>query len=137
MSVKISGVYLGNKKVELIHAPSQASIITDAPKDNFGDGSCFSPTDLFAASLGTCIVTTMAIFADRNGIDMNGAKFELEKHMLSDPRRVGSLPITVHLPTDLNKENRIKLERVAHTCPVHKSLHPDIKVEIKFIYDLV
>lgn len=136
MSVKITGTYIGNKKCEAIHEPSGAVLVTDAPKDNAGEGSTFSPTDLFATSLGTCIMTTMAIFAERNSITFQGAKFEMEKIMHDQPRQVGRLPITLHLPQDLNKEQRAKLEKVAHTCPVHKSMNPDIIVEMKFIYDI-
>lgn len=136
MGVHITGNYLGNKKCELIHGPSGAPIMTDAPKDNLGEGSAFSPTDLFAASLGACIVTTMAIFAERNKINFRGARFEMEKIMNPQPRQVSQLPVTVHLPTELSKENREVLERVAHTCPVHKSMNPDIIIDIRFVYDV-
>ena len=136
MGVKITGTYIGNKKCESVHEPSGAVLVTDAPKDNAGEGSAFSPTDLLATSLGTCIMTTMAIFAERNGIQFGGVKFELEKIMHDQPRQVGRIPITIHLPSDLSKEQRARLERVAETCPVSKSLNPDIIKEIKFIYDI-
>jgi len=136
MGVKITGRYIGNKKCEAIHEPSGSILVTDAPKDNAGEGSTFSPTDLFATSLGTCIMTTMAIFAERNGIEFRGATFDMEKIMHDQPRQVGRLPITVHLPSDLSKEQRARLERVAETCPVNRSLNPDIIIELKFIYDI-
>ena len=136
MGVKITGRYIGNKKCEALHEPSGSVLVTDAPKDNAGEGSTFSPTDLFATSLGTCIMTTMAIFAERNGIEFRGAKFEMEKIMHDQPRQIGRLPITVHLPSDLSKEQRARLERVAETCPVNRSLNPDIIIELKFIYDI-
>ncbi|MDZ4785345.1 MAG: OsmC family protein [bacterium] len=136
MTVKITGSYLGNKKVELLHGLNNSTIMTDAPKDNSGDGSLFSPTDLLAASLGTCMLTVMSIFAESNKIDMSGTKFELEKHMLPSPRRVGSIPVKIHLPASISKINREKLEKIALTCPVSKSLHPDIDIDLKFIYDI-
>jgi len=136
MSVKMTGTYLGNKKVDMTHGPSGVSIITDAPKDNHGEGSSFSPTDLFTVSLGSCIITTMAIYAERNGIALSGSTFELEKIMFPDPRRVGAIPLKVRMPAELSKENRETLERVAHTCPVHKSVHPDMQIDIQFVYDI-
>ena len=108
---------------------------TAAPVDNQGDGSSFSPTDLLAASLGSCMVTTMAIVAQREGIPFEGASFSLEKHMRSDPRRVDFLPVTVRMPAGLSPEQRERLESVARTCPVDRSLHPDIRREYSFVYE--
>jgi putative redox protein len=137
MSVHISGKYNGNKKMSLTHVPSGTVIATAAPLDNLGDGSSFSPTDLVAAALGSCVVTTMAIFAERSGIALKDANFRIEKIMSTEtPRRIARLPLTVHLPASLTEEERTKLERVGHTCPVHKSLGTEIDAPIAFLYDL-
>ena len=136
MSVKLNGVYIGNKKVEMTHGPSGVILITDAPKDNAGDDSSFSPTDLVGAALGSCMLTTMLIYAMRNRIKLKGAHFEVEKHMLADPRRIGAIQIAIHLPINVDREHRVVLERVAKKCPVKRSLHPDLDAEVKFVYDV-
>ena len=135
MAVEITGRYAGGLKVGLRHGPSGAEIRTAAPVDNAGDGSSFSPTDLLAASLGACMVTVMAIYAERNGIPFEGASFSIEKHMRPDPRRVDALPVTLRLPAVLTEEQRRKLEHVALTCPVHRSLLPEIRKEVEFVYE--
>jgi uncharacterized OsmC-like protein len=135
MAVEITGEYTGGLKMRLRHGPSGLEIPTAAPVDNQGDGSSFSPTDLLAASLGACMVTTMAIVAAREGIPFEGAEFTLEKHMRSDPRRVDSLPVTVRMPAGLTPEQRERLESVARTCPVERSLHPDVRRELTFVYE--
>jgi putative redox protein len=134
MAVEITGTYEGNLKMELTHGPSGAKLKTAAPVDNKGDGSSFSPTDLVATALGSCIVTTMAIVAEREGIDFTTASFRVEKHMQSEPRRISRLPVEVHMPAGLSPDQRTKLERAGHTCPVHKSLLPEIDSEIRFVY---
>lgn len=136
MGVKISGRYLGNKRVEMTHAESGTKIITAAPKDNNGDGSSFSPTDLVAAGLGACMMTVMSIVAERNEINMDGAWFEVEKNMQASPRRIASAPVSLHLPEALTDEERRKLEAAARACPVHHSLHPETDVQIQFHYDV-
>jgi len=136
MSVTIEGRYLGDKKVALTHLDSGAVITTAAPKDNGGDGSSFSPTDLAAASLGACMVTIMGLMAEREGISLAGTWFRVEKHMSAAPRRLGRLPVSIHLPRALSPAEREKLERGAHTCPVAHSLHPEVAVEVAFIYDV-
>jgi putative redox protein len=135
MSVHVTGRYLGNKRVELKHGPTGSTIITDAPKDNHGEGSTFSPTDLVAAALGACMLTVMSIVAERDGISLAGMTVEVTKQMADQPRRIGSLPVVIHMPKALSPEQRIKLERVARTCPVSHSLNPLIEAEIGFIYD--
>jgi uncharacterized OsmC-like protein len=135
MSVTIDGLYLGNKKLRLLHQPSGAAILTDAPRDNFGEGSAFSPTDLVAAGLGACMATLMGIYADRSGLDLTGMRLRVEKHMQSEPRRIGRLLVDLHLPQLLPAEDRLKLERVARDCPVVRSLHPEVSLEIHFFYD--
>ena len=137
MSVLISGKFLGKKFVEVTHGPSGATIVTDAPKDNEGEGSGFSPTDLVAAALGSCMLTIMVNVAARTGLILDGAHFTVEKHMITGPgRRIGALPIQFHLPAGLSPESRDRLERAAKTCPVHHSIHPDISVPLTFLYDL-
>jgi putative redox protein len=134
MAVEITGSYTGGLKMELRHSPSGTGIRTAAPVDNKGDGSSFSPTDLLAAALGGCAVTTMAIVAEREGIPFESAGFVLEKHMRSDPRRVNRLPIRIRMPEGLGPEQRARLEEVARQCPVERSLLPEIEREFTFAY---
>ncbi|MCB0328033.1 MAG: OsmC family protein [Bdellovibrionales bacterium] len=137
MGVKISGTYKGQKRVELLHDDSGAKIITDAPKDNNGEGQSFSPTDLCAASLGSCILTTMAIKAEKSGMaDLTGSYFKVEKIMVSEPRRIGTIRVELHLPSSLDARQREVLERVGNACPIHKSLHEDVQEEISYLYDV-
>ncbi len=134
--VVITGRYTGELRCEAVHGPSGTKLVTDAPADNMGRGEMFSPTDLVATALGTCIVTTMAIVATRRGIDFSSATFSVEKHMAADPvRRIGRLPVTIRMSATISEENRAVLERAAHTCPVHKSLHPDVEAPIRFVYE--
>lgn len=135
MAVEITGTYDGNLKMELGHGPSGASLQTAAPRDNQGDGSSFSPTDLLAASLGSCMVTTMAIVARREAIPFDTAEFVAVKHMRSDPRRVDAVPVRIRMPAGLTPEQRARLERAAHECPVSRSLHPEIRQDVEFVYD--
>ena len=135
MAVEMTGRYIGNLKVELTHGPSGTQIKTAAPVDNQGDGSSFSPTDLASVALGTCMVTVMAIVAERDGIDMSGVSFRLEKHMSASPRRIARLPVTIEMPKGLTPDQRQKLERTALTCPVHQSLHPDVEKPVTFVYE--
>jgi putative redox protein len=135
MAVEITGRYVGNLKTELTHGPSGTVIRTAAPVDNQGDGSSFSPTDLAAASLGACMMTLIAIVGERDGLDLTGLSFRLEKHMASNPRRIGAIPVTVTMPPGLTPEQREKLERAALTCPVHKSLSEDVQKDVRFVYD--
>lgn len=132
--VKIEAVYTGGLHCELKHGPSGSKIETDAPKDNQGRGERFSPTDLLGAALSSCILTTMAIVAERDGVKLDGAHAETEKEMIQDPRRVGSLRTRIILPVSIPVEYRAKLEHAAHHCPVHKSLHPEITADITFAY---
>src|SRR6185295_17421737 len=118
MAVEITGRYIGNLKMELTHGPSGALLKTAAPVDNKGDGSSFSPTDLVAAALGSCMVTTMAIVAERDGIAAEEFTFWIEKHM----------------PAGLSPDQRVKLERAAHHCPVHRTLLPEVDKTVTFVY---
>lgn len=132
---KMKVIYLGDLHTECTHE-SGAKIITDAPKDNMGKGGDFSPTDLFAVSLGSCMMTLMAITAHKLGIELKGMSAEVEKEMSSAPRRIGKLIVRIRSPFLPNPIAREKLEKEALNCPVHLSLHPDIKVEVDFVWGL-
>jgi putative redox protein len=136
MAVVIEGEYIGNKKTRLIHGPSGTEMLTDAPKDNAGEGRYFSPTDLVAAGLGSCMLTIMAIFAERTGLDLTGSTLRVTKEMSSNPRRLGVVTVELHLPAALCPDDRLKLERAAHGCPVERSMHPDVVIDTKFVYDV-
>lgn len=133
--VEIKVRYSGSKKCDLQH-PGGATLRTDAPKDIGGDASAFSPTDLVASGLASCILTTMAMFGERHGIDLTGATATVEKHMSQPPapRRIARLPVVVTLPASVPNEMRERLERVGHTCPVHASLHPEVDAPITYHY---
>lgn len=132
--VKSTAIYLGHLHCELTHGPSQSKIETDAPKDNNGRGEKFSPTDLVGAALTSCILTTMAMVAERDGHSLLNAKGEVEKEMNASPRKIASLRVTLTLPKSIPEDYRKKLEHIAHTCPVHRSLSPDVQIPLTFIY---
>ena len=133
--VKMEVVYSGGLHCELTHGPSGSQLETDAPKDNMGKGERFSPTDLVGAALASCILTTMAIMAERDGVSLTGSRAEVVKEMVTKPtRRIGSLSVKVWLPASVPEDYRIRLERAAHACPVHKSLHPDVQLPIELMY---
>jgi putative redox protein len=133
VSVRIEVEYQGELHTRATHGPSGAVLETDAPKDNEGRGEAFSPTDLLATALGTCMLTVMGILARRKGWDMKGARVTVDKNMVADPvRRVGHLVLRFAMPPGLPEEARKPLERAAHTCPVHQSLHPDVKLDTAF-----
>jgi uncharacterized OsmC-like protein len=126
-------VYEGALRTTCTHLRSANSFETDAPVDNNGRGERFSPTDLTATSLATCMITVMGIKARSMGFDLDGVKIEVEKIMKSDPRRIGGINLFFHLPPSLHEleEKSIKiLKHTAHTCPVQQSLHPDIEVKV-------
>ena len=134
--VKVSIQYTGDKHCDLVHEPSQSKISTDAPKDNNGRGEAFSPTDLVAAALGSCILTTMAIFADKEKIDMTGAHASVTKEMKAGPRRIARLAAEVHMPAKLSATDRKRLEEAGTHCPLKYSLHPDLEIPVQFFYDV-
>jgi putative redox protein len=135
LAVEIRGVYAGNLNVDLTHGPSGTALRTAAPVDNRGDGSSFSPTDLASASLGACMLTLIAIKAMDLGIELQGdLSFRLEKHMAAHPRRIAHLPVVIDMPRGLTPDQRTKLERAALTCPVHKSLAPEVDRPVEFRY---
>lgn len=133
--VEIDIQYQGNLRCEAKHGPSGAVLLTDAPKDNQGQGAAFSPTDLVATALGTCMVTIMGIIAQRDNIDLSGTTIHVVKEMTpSPPRRIASLAVKIHVPGALTPEQQQKMKNAAMTCPVHKSLHPDVEIPIEFIF---
>ena len=131
--VSISIEYLGDLHCNAVHGPSGAALDTDAPKDNHGRGESFSPTDLVATALGSCILSIMGILAKRLDINLKGTTAIVEKEMANQPvRRIAKLAVKIRVPVHVSKANQIKFERAALTCPVHKSLHPDMQMPIKF-----
>jgi putative redox protein len=128
-------IYNGDLRTECTHLKSGQTIITDAPVDNNGKGEAFSPTDLTATSLGTCMVTIMGIAARNHDINIDGTSLEVTKHMASEPRRISGIDITLYMPDKSysSKEKSI-LEKAGLTCPVAFSLHPDIKQNISFVW---
>ena len=131
--VQIESVYQGQLHTVCRHGPSGAELETDAPKDNEGRGESFSPTDLLATALGSCMLTVMGIVARRREWPLEGGRVAVEKHMVvGEDRRVGRLVVRFTLPAAIPVEGRPVLERAAHTCPVHRSLHPDVEVETSF-----
>ncbi|MBY0554482.1 OsmC family protein [bacterium] len=132
--VKMTATYLGEKHCRAEHEPSKSVLDTDAPKDNQGRGESFSPTDLVATALGTCILTTMAIVAERDGVDIKGACMHVEKEMAANPRRIASLKTIIDLPKSIPEDYRSKIEQVGNSCPVKKSLHPDVLIPIEYRY---
>ena len=135
MSVRIDVLYEGDLQCTAIHAPSGERLSTDAPPDNRGRGAHFSPTDLVAAAMGTCVLTVMGIAALDRDIDMRGTRAQVLKHMSPVPRRrISKLSVEVRLPARLEPAQRRLLERAAHTCPVHNSLATGTEVELSFVY---
>jgi putative redox protein len=127
--------YEGQLRTQATHVASGTSIQTDAPVDNHGRGEAFSPTDLVGTALGTCILTTMAIVAERHAIDLVGSTVNVKKIMSQEPpRRIVQFDVDLTLPATLSEADRTLLERVAHTCPVALSLNPEIRQEVRFIY---
>jgi len=128
-------IYEGDLRCRCIHLESGTEILTDAPKDNQGNGDAFSPTDLVATALGTCIVTTMAIKCRPMGISIDGTKVEVKKIMASDPRRISQIDVVLHMPHESysDKDKKI-LEHMAMTCPVAVSLSADLVKSITFMW---
>lgn len=122
--------YEGNLRCVATHLQSNTSIETDAPTDNKGKGERFSPTDLVCTALGTCMITTMGIRMQDTDIDLTGTKVNVKKYMASDPRRISRIDVEVIYPDtlDINEKQRTLLKAIGDSCPVIKSLHPDIEV---------
>jgi len=133
--VTLTTTYEGGLRCRATHGPSGTTLVTDAPLDNHGKGESFSPTDLVAAALGGCMMTIMGIVADRRGLDLAGMTAETEKVMTAvPPRRIASLKTTITVPLPAGHEHCAALEQAALTCPVHKSLHPEIDARVEFVW---
>ena len=127
-------VYKGDLRCECTHVQSGTVIETDAPTDNRGKGQRFSPTDTVCVGLGTCIITTIGIRANDMELNLSGTKLAVTKHMLSDPRRIGRIEVSIKFPETLQlpEKDRLILQKIGDNCPVMKSLHSDIKVEVEY-----
>ena len=132
--VTIDAVYEGGLHCRVLHGPSGASFITDAPADNGGQGVAFSPTDLVGAALGSCMLTVMGIMAQRHGLDLVGTRAHVEKEMVGNPRRIARLAVAITFAKAFAPAERELLERTALTCPVHHSLRPDVDAPVRFVY---
>lgn len=131
--VKISIDYTGDLHCATRHGPSGATVQTDAPVDNQGRGESFSPTDLVANALGSCMATTMAIFAKRSNIELKGLRIEVQKIMSSEgPRRIAKLPAEVWMPIPKSSDHEDVIENAGRNCPVIRSLNPGIETPITF-----
>jgi putative redox protein len=133
--VKIEIGYEGELHCSATHTPSGATLATDAPVDNEGRGASFSPTDLVATALGTCMATTMGIAAKRKGIALEGMALEVQKEMTSAaPRAIAALRTRIEIPLAPDHPDRPLLEAAALGCPVHRSLHPDVAKPVEFVW---
>ncbi len=139
MAVEIDLVYEGDLHCVATHGPSKQKLATDAPIDNHGRGESFSPTDLVATALGSCVMTIMGIVAQRHQLDLSGTRVHVTKEMVQQPvRRIGRLAVTVTVPADkavhISDTDRAKLDAAARHCPVHQSLHPEIEAPIEIVF---
>lgn len=132
-------IYEGDLRTVALHNASGTHIQTDPPVDNQGKGESFSPSDLVATALGSCMLTIMGIKARDLQIDLKGTRIDIQKIMKTDPRRIGGITLTFHLPEvlQLSEKNRIILQRAAETCPVFYSIHPDIVVQMNFNWPVI
>ena len=130
--VRIDAAYDGNLRCTATHGPSGKQLITDAPVDNMGKGESFSPTDLLATSMLTCIMTIVAIRADSKKVDVAGMTGSVEKTMASGPRRVAKLEVVINLPSELNMEDRAWLITEGCNCPVCVSVSESMEVDVTF-----
>lgn len=127
-------IYNSDLRTTAMHIQSGTNIETDAPTDNQGKGERFSPTDLVVTALGSCMVTTMAIKARTMNILLDGTRLDITKIMVSDPRRIGKIIAHVFFPPGLNLDDKQKeiLEKTARTCPVERTLHPEVVLDMEF-----
>ncbi len=129
----LTSVYKGDLRTESVHTRSGSVVITDAPVDNNGKGEAFSPTDLVCTALSTCMLTTMAIWAEREGIDLKGMHVEVIKIMASNPRKIAEIQVKLSKPNLVaSPTQKDCLKEIAHTCPVALSLHDSVKQTIQF-----
>ena len=126
--------YRGGLRTEANHIQSGNSIVTDAPVDNQGKGEAFSPTDLVATALASCMLTIMGIVAERNDVELKGTTAEVEKIMGAMPRQISEIKIKILFNKNFDKITKRKLESAALTCPVSNSLNENLQESIKFIY---
>lgn len=133
--VRIDVAYQGGLRCQAVHGPSGQQLITDAPVDNHGKGESFSPTDLVATALGTCIATIMGIMAEREKIDLTGLRITVQKEMSAEPpRRIARLATRIVMPKGLTDQQKVKLEKAAYTCPVHQTLQGKVDMPVEFVY---
>ena len=131
----ISIQYEGQLRCKATHEPSQNTLLTDAPLDNHGKGETFSPTDLVATALGTCMGTIIGMVAERKDISIESLDIHVEKHMSSDlPRRITKLPVTIKIPLPEDSPHKDLMINAALTCPVHQSLRSDIEIPITWVW---
>ena len=130
-------LYKGQLRCECTHLQSGTVTETDAPTDNRGKGERFSPTDTLCVALATCVITTMALKATDMQIELGGSRIDLTKHMLSDPRRISRIELVIYIPATvgISEKDRLILQRVGDHCPVAKSLHPDLQVDIAYCWE--
>ena len=126
--------YLGNLRTESIHISSNDKIVTDAPKDNNGKGESFSPTDLVASSLSCCILTVIGIVSKKIKYDLTNTKSSVKKIMAGNPRRIAEIVVKIEFSKPADSKTKKIIEKTALNCPVGKSLHPDIKQNISFMW---
>lgn len=133
--ITVETIYSGKLRTQAHHLQSGNKLITDAPVDNQGRGEAFSPTDLVATALGSCMITIVGIAARNHGFDIDGTQLKITKIMASDPRRIAEIKVDFAFPKNnySDKEKKI-IENSARTCPVAKSLHPDLKQSLIFNY---
>lgn len=130
--VTIEIAYEGQLHCQAVHTPSGAILETDAPKDNNGKGESFSPTDLVATALGSCMLTVMGITARGLNIDLTGTRVTVRKEMVASPiRKIARLAVNLHFPMAVSDDHKARLEHAAMTCPVYESIHPDIDVPVE------
>ncbi|MDP4213671.1 MAG: OsmC family protein [Bacteroidota bacterium] len=132
-------IYEGELRTVARHLASGSTIETDAPLDNRGKGEKFSPTDLVATALGSCMLTIMGMKARDMQVDLKDTRIEIQKLMKADPRRIGGIQLNFHFPDSLQitEKDRLILERAGNTCPVRYSIHPDIEVLIHYNWPAV
>ncbi len=133
--IEIKVIYEGDLHCSAVHGPSGSIIVTDAPVDNNGLGQAFSPTDLVATALATCMATVVGIVAKRKEISVEGMEVTVRKHMSENqPRRITKLELDLVMPLLESHPERKLIESAARGCPVHQSIHPDIEVEMNWIW---
>jgi len=130
--VEITASYQGELRVTATHGPSGDNLNTDAPVDNCGKGEAFSPTDLVATALGTCLLTILGIQANKHSIEIGEATVRIEKHMATEgTRRIARLPVELKVPGNVPEALRERILAALHSCPVHASLHSSIDAPIE------